>query len=92
MIIGLLTIDLHIPESGSLKSKRFVLKSLKDRLRKKFNVSIAEEANNLWQRVTLYIACISNDTQHLNSILENVKNMVAGEPLLELIDYSIEII
>ncbi len=91
MVVGLLTLDLFIPDSGSLKSKRFVLKSLKDRLKKRFNISVAEQSNNLWQRVSLYIACVSNNSQHLNSTLENVKNMIEGEPLLEVLDYSMEI-
>ncbi|MCI4626216.1 MAG: DUF503 domain-containing protein [Candidatus Magnetoovum sp. WYHC-5] len=92
MVIGLLMLDLHIPEAGSLKSKRYVLKSLKDRLKKKFNVAIAEEGSDLWQRVTLYAVTVSNDKQLLNSTLDNVKNMVEREPLLELLNYKMEIL
>ncbi len=91
MVVGVLTLDLFIPDSGSLKSKRFILKSLKDRLKNKFNISIAEQRNNLWQRSSLYVACVSNETKHLNIIFENVKNMIDREPLLEILDYSIEI-
>lgn len=91
MIVGLLQLDLHIPEAGSLKSKRFVVKSLKDRLRKKFNVSVAEDANDLWQRVSFYVATVSNDTRVVNSTLEGVKNMIEKEPLVELLGYSMEI-
>ncbi|MBF0564645.1 MAG: DUF503 domain-containing protein [Nitrospirae bacterium] len=91
MIVGLLQLDLHVPEAGSLKSKRFVVKSLKDRLRKKFNVSVAEDANDLWQRVSFYVATVSNDTRVVNSTLEGVKNMIEKEPLVELLGYSMEI-
>jgi uncharacterized protein YlxP (DUF503 family) len=91
MVVGLLQLDLHVPESGSLKSKRFVVKSLKDRLRKKFNISVAEDANDLWQRVSFYVATVSNDAKVVNSTLESVKNMVEKEPLIELLDYSMEI-
>ncbi|MBF0320428.1 MAG: DUF503 domain-containing protein [Nitrospirae bacterium] len=90
MILGIMRISIHIPEAGSLKSKRFVIKSLKDKIKHKFNVSLAEEANDLWQRVELYAACISTDTQHVNSTLENVKNMVEKEPQTEILDYSLE--
>ncbi len=92
MVIGVLTLDLFISDSHSLKSKRFVLKSLKDRLRRKFNISISEEPNDLWQRVSLFTACISTDTRHLNSVLENVKKMVEKETMLEILDYSVEIL
>ncbi len=85
-------LDLFIPDAGSLKSKRFVLKSLKDRLKKKFNISVAEQSNNLWQRVSLFIACVSSDSQHLNSTLEGVKNMVEREHDLEIIDFTIELL
>ena len=46
MIVGVLRIELYIPESGSLKSKRFAIKSIKDRLINRFNVSVAEVDNS----------------------------------------------
>ncbi|MBF0520482.1 MAG: DUF503 domain-containing protein [Nitrospirae bacterium] len=91
MVVGVLKMDLYLPESGSLKSKRFVVKSLKDRLRNKFNVSVAEDGNDLWQRVSLYCACISNDVKQIHSTLESVKNMAEKEHMAELLDYSVEI-
>lgn len=92
MIVGILTVEIHLPESESLKAKRFVIKSLKDRLRQKFNISVAEEGNNLWQRVSLSIACVSGDTRHVNSTLETVKNMIEREPSIEVLDFSMEIL
>lgn len=92
MVIGLLIIDLQIVESNSLKSKRFIIKSLKDRLRNIFNISISEEPNNLWQRSILYIACVTTDTSQLDSILENIKNMIEKEPLIQVLDYHREIL
>ncbi|MBF0488560.1 MAG: DUF503 domain-containing protein [Nitrospirae bacterium] len=91
MIIGIMRISLYIPDAGSLKAKRFVIKSVKDKIKNKFNVSLAEEANDLWQRVELYAACISTDTQHVNSTLENVKNMIEKDPQIEILDYSLEL-
>jgi uncharacterized protein YlxP (DUF503 family) len=75
MHIGLLTLEIHLPESHSLKEKRHVLRSLKDRL-KKFNISIAEcDHQDLWQRATLGVVSISSD----HDILEKTLNAVVNE-------------
>lgn len=91
MFIGLCTIDLHIPDSQSLKSKRHVLKSLKDRVRNSFNVSIAEDAEDLWQRTTIAVATINNDKRHINKTLDLIVGMIRGNPSVEILDYTIEI-
>ena len=92
MFIGVCTIELHIPESGSLKTKRHSLKSLKDRIRSKFNVSVAEvDHNDLWQKASLAVAAVSNDKAHLNQTLDHVLNMVRSVPEVSLLDYHIEI-
>lgn len=91
MFIGVCTIDLHIPESGSLKTKRHSLKSLKDRIRRRFNVSVAEiEHNDLWQKTSLAVAAVSNDKAHLNQTLDYVVNLVRSVPEVHLLDYQIE--
>jgi uncharacterized protein len=75
MNIGLLTLDIFLPESHSLKDKRIVLRGLKDCLRK-FNVSIAEcDHQDLWQRSTVGIVSISSD----HGVLEKTLNAVAEE-------------
>lgn len=75
MIVGLLTIELHIPHARSLKDKRMVLRSLKDRL-KKFNAAVAEvEHQDLWQRATLGIVTIGDSTETVDRALA----AVAGE-------------
>jgi uncharacterized protein YlxP (DUF503 family) len=72
MNIGLLTLDIFIPDSHSLKEKRIVLRSLKDRLRK-FNVSISEcDHQDLWQRSTVGIVSISSDHGVLEKTLHGV--------------------
>lgn len=92
MFIGVCTIELHVPDSGSLKTKRHSLKSLKDRIRNKFNVSVAEVDNNdLWQKASLAVAAVSNDKSHLNQTMDHVLNMVRSVPELSLLDYHIEI-
>jgi uncharacterized protein YlxP (DUF503 family) len=63
MVVALLTVELFIPGSQSLKDKRMVLRRLKDRVRK-FNVAVAEvEHHDLWQRAVLAIATVSRDQQ-----------------------------
>jgi uncharacterized protein YlxP (DUF503 family) len=93
MIIGLLTLDLHIPESNSLKSKRMVIKSLIDRIKNKFNVSIAEvDAQDLWQRCVIGIAYVSNETVMINRVFEKIKNVVNNTHSVELIDSTMELL
>ncbi|MEK6692465.1 MAG: DUF503 domain-containing protein [Nitrospirota bacterium] len=92
MFIGLCTIDLHIPDSQSLKSKRHVLRSLKDRVRKSFNVAVAEDAEDLWQRTTIAVATVNNDKRHINKTLDHIICLIRGTPSVEILDYRIEII
>jgi uncharacterized protein YlxP (DUF503 family) len=73
MPVGLLTLDLHIPEAQSLKDKRQVLRSLKDRLRGQFNVAVAElEHEETWQRSVVGIVTLSNEEHHVQQTLQKV--------------------
>jgi len=73
MPIGLLTLEIHIPDARSLKDKRQVLRSLKDRLRGRFNVAVAElDHQDTWQRSQVGIVSISNDAAHLEQSLQAV--------------------
>ncbi len=93
MIVGLLTLDLHIPESHSLKSKRMVIKSLTDRIKNKFNVSVAEvDANNLWQRSVIGIAYVANETLIINKVFEKIRTLVFNTHSVELIDSTMEML
>ena len=67
IIVGLCTVELFIPESQSLKDKRQVLLSLKDRLRGQFNFSVAEvDRQGLWQKAVLGLACVANEGRYVN--------------------------
>jgi uncharacterized protein YlxP (DUF503 family) len=71
MPIGLLTLEIHIPDARSLKDKRHVLRSLKERLRGHFNVAVAElEHQETWQRATVGVVTISNEEQHVQEALQ----------------------
>jgi uncharacterized protein len=74
MPIAYLTLELRIENAHSLKDKRQVLRSLKDRLRHSFNIAIAEiEATDLWQRATLGVVSISDSRDYLEGLMRNVE-------------------
>ena len=92
MVIGVTSIEIHIPESGSLKGKRHFLKRIKDKVRNKFNVSIAEvDHNDLWQRTTLGISVVANEKQFANQVLSQVVDLIGKENGVQILDYSIEL-
>lgn len=73
MPVGLLVLELHIPDAKSLKDKRQVIRSLKDRLRRKFNVAVAElEYQEIWNRSILGIVTLSNAGAHVEHSLREV--------------------
>lgn len=73
MPIAKLTVELSIPHAQSLKDRRQVVRSLKDRLRHGFNVSIAElDEANLWNRATLGIVAISGSTAYVTGQMQEV--------------------
>jgi uncharacterized protein YlxP (DUF503 family) len=73
MPVGLLTLELHIPDAQSLKDKRQVLRSLKDRLRRQFNVAVAElDHHEAWQRSVIGVVTLSNEEKHLKAELQKV--------------------
>ncbi len=93
MIVGLLTLDLHIHGANSLKEKRLVIKSLIERTRNKFNVSVSEvDAQELWQRSIIGIAYVANETIIINSVFEKIRNLVLNTHSVELIDATIEML
>ena len=79
MFVGVLRLTLHLPEPGSLKSKRHLLRSAIDRVKAKFNVSIAEVAeNDLWQRSVVGVSAVGNDHAFVNESLDKVADFVAA--------------
>jgi len=79
VVVGVVTWQLHLPESRSLKEKRQVLRSLKDRLRARFNVSAAEtDHQELWQRAAITVAVVSTERGHAEQILREAERVVSG--------------
>jgi len=90
VVVGILQVDLSIPSSDSLKAKRMVLRSLKDRIRREFNVSIAEvEDNDQWQSAGLAIAVVSNDRRFANQVLSKIVDFIGKSPEAVIDDYRL---
>jgi uncharacterized protein YlxP (DUF503 family) len=93
MVVGLCTVELFISESRSLKDKRQVLHSLKDRLHGKFNLSVAEvDGQDLWQKAVLAMACVANEGGHVNQVLEQALNVIRGVPAVEVVRTQLELL
>ena len=94
MNVGICRIKLHISESRSLKDKRRIVKSVVSRLRNQYNISIAEvDDQDLWQLVTLGIACVSNQSQHIDETLSKVMSFIINNyPELEIVNHQTEIL
>jgi uncharacterized protein YlxP (DUF503 family) len=95
MVVGILRLTLFLPDNHSLKGKRHVLRAIKDRVRNKFNVSIAESDNHdMWQRAELGICQVGSDRALVDSALREVVNYIEslglaplGEEFLEILNY-----
>lgn len=93
MIVGVCTVEIFLPDGHSLKAKRQVLLSLKDRLREKFNLSVAEVGEqDLWQKAMLGIACVANEGAYVNQVLEQSLNLIRSLPTIEVVRSRIELL
>jgi uncharacterized protein YlxP (DUF503 family) len=91
MVVGVCTVELFIPGSLSLKDKRQVLHSLKDRLRGKFNLSVAEvDAQDLWQKAVVGMACVANEGSYVNQVLDQALNVIRSLPTVEVVQARVE--
>ena len=86
-------VSLYIGDSRSLKDKRQVLNSIKERIRNRFNVSIAEVSDQeLWQRAGLGMAIVGTATQHCDEIMAKIVNLIEGDYRVQIIDYQTEML
>lgn len=89
-LVGLLTLELYLPGTQSLKEKRRVLRSLKERLQGRFNVSLAEvDFQDKWQRIRFAAACVSNDGRQIEGTFSHILDAVNSDPRVELITHSV---
>ncbi len=89
--VGVLTLELRLENSHSLKDKRHVVQSLKERLRHKFNVAVAEiEYQELWQRAAVAAVTVSPDHAHAEKVLRSVEDEAAALLGAELAEATLE--
>jgi uncharacterized protein len=87
VIIGSIIWELHLDGCQSLKDKRHVLRSIKDRLRHQFNVSVAEtDHQDTWQRAELAVCVVSSDRKYAEGVLRAADNLVASAPGARIVD------
>ena len=89
--IGVLTLEIVLRDAHSLKDKRHVVKSLKDRLRSKFNVAVAEiDCQDLWQRAVVAAVTVSSDRVYAERVLQSVEDEAAALLGAELTGATVE--
>jgi uncharacterized protein len=91
MVVGVLEAELHIPGCQSLKEKRMVIRSVKDKVSKKFNTSVAEiDFLDKWQRASLAFATVSNNKHHTEEVLQKIFQMLDNDLNFELIKHRFD--
>lgn len=93
MVVALVTWELHLAGCQSLKDKRKIVKSLKDRLHNQFNVSVAEtNHHDLWQRAELACCVVARDRRQAESVLSSADRFIAGNGHIRVIDSAMNIL
>ena len=78
--VGILSVELHFPEAGSLKGKRKHVRSAKAQLQNRFGASVAEvDHHDLWQRAALTVACVARGHRELEQLLDGAERYLAGQ-------------
>lgn len=92
MHLGTLIVVIHLHDTQSLKDKRQIIKSLIETTRQKFNISIAEVDNlDMWGRATVGIACVANDKQFVNKVLDKVLDTLESNPTIDVGEVVMEV-
>lgn len=94
MTVALCRLTLRLPENGSLKGKRMVVKSIQQRLHNRFNVSVAEvEHNDKWQLAGIHIAAVANSATHAMDVVDKAVDYIQQLRLdVEIIDQDTELL
>lgn len=93
MFVGIVRIELHIPASGSLKAKRSVIRSLKERIRVRVHAAVAEvDHQDLWQRAALGVAVVSGDAGQVAEMLQSVRSLVDASFEAQLLDWQEQLV
>jgi uncharacterized protein YlxP (DUF503 family) len=93
MTVGILVVELYIPQSGSLKGKRQVIKGLKERLKNRFNVAVAEVGElDLWQKAVLGVVAVANEKGFVNEVMDRVVNFIASHPEVQIVGSDLQMV
>jgi len=93
VFVGIGRLELRVPASASLKSKRHVVKAITGGLRAKFNVAVAEVDHlESWQLTSIGVVCVSNAGVHIRQVFQEVERFVAREHRAELLSFDIEVV
>ena len=89
MFVGIVRIELHLPAAASLKDKRSVVRSLKERIRERVHAAVAEvDHQDLWQRAALGVAVVSGEHRQVEEMLQSVRRLVESAHGAELLDWQ----
>ena len=92
MVIGLLRLELFLPDAHSLKQKRSITRPVIERIRREWNVSVTEvDHQDSWQRTTLAVANVNTGTAEAERTLGHIARSVEANPDVQLLDFSVEI-
>jgi len=89
--LGMMHLDLHVPQANSLKDKRKIVKGFKDRVASRFNVSVAEiDFQDRHRRALIAVAMVGSDRRQVESVLSRIAEMASGHRDMLVIDRSLE--
>ena len=89
MFVGIVRIELHLPAAGSLKDKRSVVRSLKERIRARVHAAVAEvDHQDLWQRCALGVAVVSGESHQVDEMIQAVRHIVDGVHEAQVLDWE----
>ena len=91
MIVAVMTVEMYLHGSASLKDKRAILRRLKDKLSNKYNISVAEvDHQDKWQRAQLGIAQVGSDYKYLEKCMNTIFDLIDNYDVAEVVDHTIE--
>ncbi|MCA9741073.1 DUF503 domain-containing protein [candidate division KSB1 bacterium] len=93
MLVAVVQLELFFPESGSLKEKRFVLQSIKTRVRQKFNFSVAEvDENDKWQKSVIGLSMVANERKILDQAVQKALDLIEADGRVIVVNKIVEVI
>lgn len=92
-VVGIARWVLHLPGCHSLKAKRSIVRSLKERLRTRFKVSVAETAfQDVWQKAEITAAFVTTDRSHADSLMDKLERQVISDPRAEIVERQVDLL